>query len=90
MSGSAAGRISGWGRLGIYWLVLGALAIVTFKAVVALGEAGCNSPDFDGECDMAAFAGIGWALIAVVVGVVAIVVAEAVLAVRRRRARRTA
>lgn len=71
-------------RIPLYLFGLTLLVIVAFVAGVAQFEATeCSGPE-DGECDMAAFGGIFWAMCAFAIGVVLVVVAEVVRAARRR------
>ncbi|QSR26654.1 hypothetical protein CFH99_13560 [Nocardioides aromaticivorans] len=88
VSAPEAGRgLAAADRVPLYLFGLTLLVIVAFAAGVAQFEATeCSGPE-DGECDMAAFGGIFWAVCAFPAGVVAIVVAEVVRAVRRRTGR---
>ena len=75
-------------RFAWYFLGLTVLGAGGFALGLSVFESTeCSGSDFDGECDLAALGGVVWALSAVSFGVAAIIVAEVVMAVRRRRQR---
>lgn len=90
-SASEAGRgLKTADRIPLYLFGLTLLVIIAFVAGIAQFEATeCSGPE-EGECDMAAFAGVFWAACAFVLGLVAVAVSEIVVARRRRAARQTA
>lgn len=72
-------------RVGRYLLVLALLGVVVGVAGgVVFDATQCSGADFDGECDLAGFAAIWYALIAVAVGAVLIGLVEILRAFRRR------
>ncbi len=79
---SAAGRASR------YVVGVGVLAFVAFVAgSVHFERTACGAADFDGECDLAGFAGIAWAVATIVAALAVIALVEVTRAVLRRRAR---
>lgn len=72
-------------RVGRYLFALALLGTVVGVAGGVLFDATqCSGADFDGECELAGFAAIWYALIAVAAGTVLIGLAEIVRAFRRR------
>lgn len=80
--------LSAWARSAIYMTALTLSMFVAFFAGAAHFEATqCSGRDFDGECDVAALEGLLWTGIALVLGLIAIVVAEVSRGRRQRVAR---
>lgn len=69
-----------------YVVVLVALPVVAFAMGAAHFEAvNCSSPDFDGECDVAAIEGLVWSVVSLVGAGVVVLIIELRLAKRRLR-----
>ncbi|WP_182525284.1 hypothetical protein [Nocardioides dongkuii] len=82
----SAGRLSGGARAAIYVSALVLTMLMAYVAGTTHFETTQCGPDVDGECDVAALEGLLWAGAALVLGVVAIVLAEVARARRRREA----
>lgn len=84
-------HLSTWARASLYLCALAGALFAAFVIGTAHFEATqCSGPDFGGECDLAGLEGLLWSSGALVLGVVAIIVNEVVLARRRRAARSSA
>lgn len=76
-------------RVGLYLVMLSFFGIVVGVGGAIYFEASeCSAADFDGECDLAALAGFAYALIAVAVGTVLVVLWETLRALRRSAQRK--
>lgn len=76
-------------RVAVYVSALTVGMLVAFSLGAAHFESTrCSGPELSGECDLAGLEGIWWAAGALVLGIVAIVVAEAVRSRKRRAGRR--
>lgn len=83
-------RLTAWARASIYLCLLTIAMFSAFVVGVSYYETTeCSGPE-GGECDMAAFGGIFWAMCTFVLGVIVIVATEVVLAVKRRSRRAAA
>ena len=84
-----ARSLSAWARFTIYVSALVLAMFVAFFAGTSHFETTqCSGPGFGGECDLAGLEGLLWAGIALVLGVIAIAIAEVARARRQRVARR--
>lgn len=90
LAGLALMARSGWARFVGYLTATAILAFVAFFMGLAHFEhTECSGPDFDGECDVALLAGLGWSVGAIILALITVAIIEVILHSRRRRRSRT-